>query len=121
MSKHAKPTLIRIWLDDDHHPDMANVLVDDWTIVRADGWAEFTLPIENPIADKVFDHGVVQVRLLVMESEQVEWRIDTMTRDGSWPPPMHDRWRVRCESWASRLRRTWPTDEWIIDNLEVTR
>ena len=121
MSKHAKPTLVRFWLNDGDDEYLVNILVDDWNITRADGWAEFTIPLGHPVADRVFDCGVVTTRLLVMESEEGEWRIDTMTCDKSWPPPMQDRWRIRCESWASRLHRIWPSDQWIIDHEGVTR
>lgn len=118
MSKHAKPTLVRFWFDDGDNQDAAYVLVNDWVITRADGWSEFTLPIEHPVVDKLFDCGVTVTRLLVMESEQGEWRIDKM-----WTARElgRDVWHVICESWSSRVRRMQPTDQWVIDNLRVIR
>ncbi len=110
MSQHAKPTLVRIFRSDNDF--VANILVDDWE--TKGGWAEFTIPSTHPFANQLFDENV-HWQLIVLDSEEIEWRLQQMNTTRLDP----DVWRVRCRSRRSWLRSWMPDDEWAIDKHGV--
>lgn len=112
MSQHAKPTLVRIWRSDTQF--VANILADRWE--THDGCAEFTIPRTHPFANQLFDEGI-HYQLIVLDSEEIEWRLHQMNTTRLEP----DVWRVRCRSRRSWLRSGMPPDEWAIDRYGVVQ
>ena len=113
MSKHAKPTLVRFFRADE---DMQLVLAKDWEAV--DGWAKFTLPATSLVGSSLMNDGLIDVRVVVLSSEEVEWHIDlverysVMTRDPG-------EYRITCQSLARHTKLVQLPDEWILANFKV--
>lgn len=111
MSKHAKPTLIRFYRGDE---DGRFVLVKNWE--TRDGCAKFTLPATSFMGRSLMVDGLINVRVVVMESEEVEWTVDRVDHE-LWPP--NAPYRVKCQALVDRLRRSLPTDHYVIANFRV--
>lgn len=111
MSKHAKPTLVRFYRDGE---DVQFALVKDWETVGS--WAFFSLPATSSVGQSLMTAGLCKLRVVVMESEEVEWRIQSVERSRLFPQAPYD---VKCRSLVARLRDSEPTDERIIKHFEV--
>lgn len=114
MSKHAKPTLVRFFREGQ---DGRQTLVKD--IETGDnGYIRFTLPVDSPLTDWLFNDGVCGVRVVIMDTEEVEFRIDKIERAvhllGDYGAAT-----VTCQSLAARLRRTLPDDDYAIELFGV--
>ena len=113
MSKHAMPTLIRFYRGDENGQ---YALVKDWE--ANDGYAKFTLPGTSFIGRSMMVDGLIDLRVIVMESEEVEWSIrrvdhDLLREDAPY--------RVTCQSHVARLRNSQPTDDYVLDHFTVTQ
>lgn len=103
MSKHAKPTLVRFFRGEGN---VQYALVRDWR--AQDGWANFTLPDTSLIGTLLITDGLLDVRVVVMESEEVVWDVNSVRHE------VGAIWRVRCQSHALRVRQSQPRDEWLL-------
>lgn len=114
MSKHAKPTLVRFFRGDE---DGRYVLVKNWE-VRGPGVATFTLPATSLTGRSLMNDGLCDLRVIVMESEEVEWCIHRIDRD-RWP--INGPYRIECQSLVARLRSGQPTDDYVLANFQVSQ
>lgn len=112
MSKHAKPVLVRFYRGDDHGQ---YVLVKNWE--ANDGYAKFTLPGTSLIGRSLMVDGLIDLRVVVMESEEVEWAVHRVDRDRLMPDDAP--YRVTCQSHVARLRNSQPTDDYVMAHFEV--
>ena len=112
MSKHAKPVLVRVWFED---RDGFNLLANDWKELP-NGKATFTMPKGNEHCDKLFKTCGLGVRVIVMESSEIEWCITRMKTGNLYPVECPDAYKVECLPLRRYLSQQQPTDQWIVDN-----
>lgn len=113
MGKHAKPILVRFYRDGE---DAQFVLVKDWE--NFGGWARFTLPKTSAVGRSLMTDGLCKLRVVVMESEEVEWKVDRVDRALKFPPGGGP-YEVTCRSLVGRLRDSEPTDLYVIAKCEL--
>ena len=106
MSKHAKPTLVRIFQNNER---VANILVDDWEDL--DGHARFTIPANHPRAHWMFN--TIDWTAIVMDTEEIEWSVQRVVID------INDKHTVRFVSRRRRLLTSQPNDDWCIQLFGV--
>lgn len=106
MTKHAKPTLIRLRGGDREH----HLLVNDWNETPMHGF--FSFKGDGEIARILMDAVTTGVRVFVLDTDAVEWHVEQVHSDGNgWAGVRllpHPRW----------LRHQLCTDDYLLARPE---
>lgn len=113
MSRHAAPTLIRLY---DFWPgdDSCNILVDDWE--ESGEHARFSLP-DGDISIGLFNQARnPTVRIIVRDSEPVQWHLASATA-----LRVDAQYSYKLISHRLRLYQSLRSDEWVLEHGAVNR
>lgn len=99
-------TLVRYWRNG-YQTQPITAFVDNWE-QRGDR-AQFTIPADHPLSCLWHDVLSENWPLTVYSTEQLEWSVDTISKDAWGYGDL-----VECVSRLSRLRQSLRTDEYLI-------